>query len=87
MAGNNMLGDHHLQLLRRESVRGRSRSNSTGSCSACRRRLSRGLRTAPRQLRLKTLYFGIFGYNDDIFGVQQSTVRFDDGIFGLEGSG
>ena len=87
MAGNNMRRDHHLQLLRRESARGRSRSNSTGSCSACRRRLSRGLRAAARQLRLKTLYFGIFGYDDDIFGLQQSTVRFNNGVFGLEGNG
>ena len=92
MAGNNMLRDHHLQLLRREGARrrgrgrGRGRGNSTCCCSKCRRRLSRGLRAAARQLHHKTLYFGIFGYDDDIFGVQQSTVRFDDGVFGLEKS-
>ncbi len=88
-----MLRDHRLQLLRRETARrrgrgrGRGRSNSTCSCSACRRRLSRGLPAAARQLRPKTLYFGILGYNDGIFGLQQSTVRSDDGVFGLEGNG
>jgi len=80
--------DHHLQLLRGESAwgRGRARSNSnmrglcSSSCSTCRCRLSRGRSVAARQLRLKTLYFCVFG-------LQQRVFAFDDGVFGLEGNG
>ncbi len=66
--------DVHLLLLREEGGTGTGRGGGRGrgrgacgssTCSICRRRQSaaanRGLGAAVRQLRLKTLYFCIFG--------------------------